>query len=942
MKSKKVKTNVQQSPKETRKARRSIPQHRRGTHIQPSQDAMVEKEPFKTKVKPADLPPPDSPNELDEAIEVSRTESHDRTNNKSSDTARERVGHETQNAKEVKVKKARTRNTEKDVVQEDGAVVNPVGKPGPRKRKKSTKPAEHTFQQEVELEAEPEQQEALPVPKDGLVVNSIGKRGPRRGRKSANEVSGATQREPLPNTLPEDRQPSPSAHSTPESSAPSQAFADEPPANEKGQTILTGDLRKKYQKLLENFMQDLKLEGTKIHEPGFQLHLWRYGFDDPRIKWAAEAKARKEEEGARKSQLKDETKEESMKGARVNPIGRPGPPRRKKQNRQPVEPAHQVTAGAEDPHRKVPAKTHSNNAATTQPQNGHSNNNHSSFQPINAPAPPADRIPTPPESPEAVQPQHGDDVDDGDEEEENYDHRTSNFVDATNQVSEWLNSQKTPAPPDLPPSAKRSLVQVKKAPKRKSVSKEYRDDNDEYSDEEESEVGAGSEYLSLERGVVKGAWSDEEKAIADRVFQSACRGYQVDEYTLKCWIIDWTNVGFFKDDIYEAFPFRSFAAIRKFCKRRYHPHQTGPWTAEQDHLLRENYALYPDKWEVICEVVRRSAGDCRTRWRDVLEFEGTMEKGPWSQEEEKRLVKVVGECLRVIKRESKDPEVLADPEKMESLISWKEVAQKNGRTRTAKRCSEKWRKLKTTDPALMKGQARATTAAAPSSKAQEYNKQSRKQQAVEKLYGQLGLADVWDALHEIVNVMRDDPDKQFKHESTFWSMVATRLPNSKFSSALRRRAYYGALEDLGNLVKVAETEGMARKVMRASDCMYDLAKKEGFRYWRREYKVGEKVVGSEDAPAPEESQAQGGAEGEVNEIPETQEQQAEEDEHEHEDGDEELEVVDDLDVSSTNSRYERSLGSGNLPRARLKAEDFMARCRAAGRRQHRAFVRAGA
>ena len=323
------------------------------------------------------------------------------------------------------------------------------------------------------------------------------------------------------------------------------------------------------------------------------------------------------------------------------------------------------------------------------------------------------------------------------------------------------------------------------------------------------------------RGEVSGTWSKEEKALADEIFDGVCRVTAVPPEELKVNTIDWRNptphLQQLKDELYEAFPKRDFKSIARFCQRRYNSYDRGKWTEDDDQRLREAYALNPDQWTAISDDVGRFWEDCRVRWRDVLSRTTKAETGPWSREEEKKLAEAVRECREIVVRETTDEEIRENPEKADALISWKVVAEKMGNMRVAKRCREKWAKIKHLDLSV------DVPATAASQSTEGDKKPSKRIREIEYLYQQCDSGDIYDMLCEICTAV-PDTSRVFEQETTFWSVVAVRNPESKFKSSLRRRAFWAALEEY-SCKAVRDTETLAGKAHAAKERMERLAKK---------------------------------------------------------------------------------------------------------------------
>ncbi|KAK5168674.1 uncharacterized protein LTR77_005983 [Saxophila tyrrhenica] len=343
---------------------------------------------------------------------------------------------------------------------------------------------------------------------------------------------------------------------------------------------------------------------------------------------------------------------------------------------------------------------------------------------------------------------------------------------------------------------------------------------------------------STTRGMVTGAWTAEEKAHAELIWNHFITSKDMRDSDLRANTIDWANIGEIKTIMYEAFPGRKIDAIRKFCQRHFTPYTRGPWTAEEDETLRIRYAEMPEQWTNLGDLLFRPPDAVRDRWRSVVKDAGKRQVGPWSVQEESDLKRAVDECCQLVRKQEGMKRKPRD--ELEAAINWKVVSEKMEFARNEKRCREKWQDMKRAGRATaavpdnaVEGSAHAPTvskanaqAAAPTvSGSRESapvgpspNKDlPNKLRELEHQYQKLLPGDIYDALKDIVKAMKGDPDKRFTHESTFWSVVASsREGVSKFAGTggLRRRCYLGALEVYGERRKVKKAQGIVEKAKR--------------------------------------------------------------------------------------------------------------------------------
>ncbi|KAI7535952.1 hypothetical protein KC331_g11740 [Hortaea werneckii] len=363
----------------------------------------------------------------------------------------------------------------------------------------------------------------------------------------------------------------------------------------------------------------------------------------------------------------------------------------------------------------------------------------------------------------------------------------------------------------------------------------------------DSDVSMASLPAPVVNGPAAGAFDSSEKAAADAVFAYMCRQEGLAPTQMRVKVSDWRTVGDFKIEMQAALPNRNQRAIRKFCLRRFTADDTGPWTEEQDEMLRMAYTEHPNQWAEIGRTVGRTAESCRDRWRHHLTYSNA-DTGPWSREEEEKLVKAVHECLEIVRenaRKENNGEVLSDSTKQESLISWNMVADKMDGKRGKKRCYEKWRNMKYRAPLdnLTSNAASDTTAPAPDvmqpqPPASQFNPDSKKQRNVRKKLERFHYGDYYDVLAEIQKAIPDG-EQIYNDESTVWSVISLRNQDSRFSGALRRAAYHRMLEVYGSskgAKKSVTIAGKARAMMKA---LTKWAKQEGIDEFERSYRPAE-------------------------------------------------------------------------------------------------------
>jgi hypothetical protein len=397
--------------------------------------------------------------------------------------------------------------------------------------------------------------------------------------------------------------------------------------------------------------------------------------------------------------------------------------------------------------------------------------------------------------------------------------------------------------------------------------------------------------------IAKGAFTGKEKTKVDNLFNETMKDTGMSDTDLRLLIKNWKSqdAADFKAAVQAALPNRPIAAIRKFCQRRYHNMERGPWTPEDDASLKNAYKANPDKWTEISALVGRTGADCKDRWKNYVSNEGTLQVGPWSQEEADALKKAVNETIKELQKADKSNKSLSRDE-LERMISWDAVSKKLNRTRSAKRCNEKWQKIKVDE-----GASRSSTSVPPLatglvSKDTGVHSTSKKLRMIESKYNECDVGDLYDILTEIHTAI-PDRSRHYDHESTLWAIIAMKNPNSRFKSAMRRRGLHDAAEvyknEIGEQSTIAATakaladhleEQWGTEVLKEKRS-YDPKSKE------RTFKSSEQVVSDNEDETGEERKV-------GTETPPTSHQDESQDQDEDQAEDEEAEIPDSQPVDS--------------------------------------------
>ncbi|TFK43731.1 hypothetical protein BDQ12DRAFT_193251 [Crucibulum laeve] len=135
----------------------------------------------------------------------------------------------------------------------------------------------------------------------------------------------------------------------------------------------------------------------------------------------------------------------------------------------------------------------------------------------------------------------------------------------------------------------------------------------------------------------------------------------------------------FWSELTAAVPQRPIIAVYHHIRRAYHHMKPkGPWTPDEDVLLKQAVADLGTRWEQVSERVGRRSADCRDRYRNHIHEREFRLTGPWSQEEEDRLTQIVTDMTV---KQGKDSD---------NDVFWGRVSELMGGTRGRQQCRIKW------------------------------------------------------------------------------------------------------------------------------------------------------------------------------------------------------------------------------------------------------------
>jgi hypothetical protein len=181
----------------------------------------------------------------------------------------------------------------------------------------------------------------------------------------------------------------------------------------------------------------------------------------------------------------------------------------------------------------------------------------------------------------------------------------------------------------------------------------------------------------------KGKFTQAEKAALDQALAKYQDKHGLDDEQLSRLIFakgqDQRGDRNFWPTITCALEDRPILAVYNHLQRSKDPRRKqGAFKPEEDEALKTAVKNFGFSWQKVGEVVGRTSGDCRDRYRNYLQIEGSRVLGTWTAEEEAKLKIAVAEVQGHLSKDEKDK------------VFWGTVAQKLGNTRSRQQCRTKW------------------------------------------------------------------------------------------------------------------------------------------------------------------------------------------------------------------------------------------------------------
>lgn len=162
------------------------------------------------------------------------------------------------------------------------------------------------------------------------------------------------------------------------------------------------------------------------------------------------------------------------------------------------------------------------------------------------------------------------------------------------------------------------------------------------------------------------------------------------------------------DEIHAIMPYRPRMSVQKFCRRRFHNYTRGPWSADEEEMLKQAVAQKGKAWKEIGDSLGRMGEDCRDRWRNYIVNAEHRNREQWTDAEVVNLCTAILKCMQLMKEDrihareegEEVPESGTESDQeIEDMkhINWQAVSDRmgeHGGGRSRLQCSFKWSQLK--------------------------------------------------------------------------------------------------------------------------------------------------------------------------------------------------------------------------------------------------------
>lgn len=134
----------------------------------------------------------------------------------------------------------------------------------------------------------------------------------------------------------------------------------------------------------------------------------------------------------------------------------------------------------------------------------------------------------------------------------------------------------------------------------------------------------------------------------------------------------------FLDDYFDVLPQRARKSMQRYRERNFTNLEHSEWTKKDDRELMRLVAELKGRWTEIAQRMVRTQDSVTQRYKKKLKYGNEIREGVWEVWEDEAL----DNAMKDIKKDN------------EQSVSWTEVSQRMGGTRTAQQCSTHWNRVR--------------------------------------------------------------------------------------------------------------------------------------------------------------------------------------------------------------------------------------------------------
>ena len=183
-------------------------------------------------------------------------------------------------------------------------------------------------------------------------------------------------------------------------------------------------------------------------------------------------------------------------------------------------------------------------------------------------------------------------------------------------------------------------------------------------------------------------------SISDELFNQMVQHSDRDKEPFPCDTVEKKDMW---KHIYETLPSRDRRSVYRFMRRHFGSTSQRPhdWTPAQDKELIRLHQEFGPKWTTIAKLIERTDDDVSQRWKNQLQHQSTMNRGPWSEAEVQELQRTLQDVWNAKQASGQLDGLGRDIYEMDdTIIPWGQVSDRLNHCRSRQQCGDKWRKVR--------------------------------------------------------------------------------------------------------------------------------------------------------------------------------------------------------------------------------------------------------